>query len=109
MLTLENIENPKDIYVLKQLWDYPCGVIEGGMKIIKNRWYVPITFVAEKCSMTVEQLLEEHTFAEDIEAFSIGSFAFTKAIAEKNNKKYNALVSSCLIFANGNPVYIDRV
>ena len=72
MLTSEEqVQNIDKIYVLKECWGGFCGM-GSNQRIIHNRWMVPITWVAEQCSMSAVQVLEEHLFASGLNVDSVG-------------------------------------
>ena len=65
LITEDQIQDIDKIYVLKECWAAPCGM-GSNQRIIHNRWMVPITWVAEQCSMSAVQVLEEHLFASGL-------------------------------------------
>ena len=80
LITEDQIQDIDKIYVLKECWAAPCGM-GSNQRIIHNRWMVPITWVAEQCSMSAVQVLEEHLFASGLNVDSVGKMEFLKARA----------------------------
>lgn len=76
-------------------------------RIIHNRWMVPITWVAEQCSMSAVQILEEHLFASGLNVDSVGKMEFLKARANLKGYDLTAVVCSTLKYEDGTSVYAD--
>lgn len=104
--TLEQIQDSDKLYVLKELWDAPTGM-GSGLKMINNRWFIPITHIAEVCGMSIPQVLEEHLFASNIHSQAIGHMDFIKAKASLKGYDLKAIAISSLIYENGQVVYAD--
>ena len=103
MLTSEEqVQNIDKIYVLKECWAAPCG-----MGSNHNRWMVPITWVAEQCSMSAVQVLEEHLFASGLNVDSVGKMEFLKTRANLKGYDLTAVVCSTLKYEDGTSVYAD--
>lgn len=107
MLTSEKqIQNIDKIYVLKECWGGFCGT-GSNQRIIHNRWMVPITWVAEQCSMSTFQVLEEHLFASGLNVDAVGKIEFLKARANFKEYDLTAVVCSTLKYEDGTSVYAD--
>lgn len=107
MLTNENqIENINDIYILKECWNAPCG-FESNQKIISNHWMIPITYIAEQCSMSVIQVLEEYLFSIGINTNCVGSANFIKDKANREGYDFKSVVLNDFKYANGLQVFAD--
>ena len=107
MLTSEEqVQNIDKIYVLKECWAAPCGMASN-QKISHNRWIVPITWVAEQCSMSAVQVLEEHLFASGLNVDSVGKMDFIKDRANLKGYDLTAVVCSTLKYEDGTSVYAD--
>ena len=75
--------------------------------VIHNRWMVPITWVAEQCSMSAVQVLEEHLFASGLNVDTVGKMEFLKARANLKGYDLTAVVCSTLKYEDGTSVYAD--
>lgn len=107
MLTSEEqVQNIDKIYVLKECWGGFCGM-GSNQRIIHNRWMVPITWIAEQCSMSAVQVLEEHLFASGLNVDSVGKMEFLKARANLKGYDLTAVVCSTLKYEDGTSVYAD--
>lgn len=107
MLTKEEqIQNIDKLFVLKECWAGFCGM-DSNQRIINNRWMIPITWVAEQCSMSAVQVLEEHLFASGLNVNTVGKMEFLKAIANLKGYDLTAVVCSTLKYEDGTSVYAD--
>ena len=106
LITEDQIQDIDKIYVLKECWAAPCG-IGSNQRIIHNRWMVPITWVAEQCSMSAVQVLEEHLFASGLNVDTVGKMEFLKARANLKGYDLTAVVCSTLKYEDGTSVYAD--
>lgn len=107
MLTSENqIQNIDKIYVLKECWGGFCG-IGSNQRIIHNRWMIPITYVAEQCSMSAIQVLEEYLFSIGINTDCVGSINFIKDKANREGYDFKSIVLNDFKYANGLQVFAD--
>lgn len=103
LTTEEQIEDINRLCVLKSCWDAPLGMASGQM-IINNRWYVPISYIADICGMSAVELLEHHIFAGGLNADYIGTLKFIKS---KIGNEFQCSISSTLLYENGDKVYIN--
>lgn len=103
LVSEDQIQNIDDIYVLKECWNIPCG-FASNQKIIANRWMIPITYVAEQCSMSAIQVLEEFMFSQGFMVQALGTYDFIKAKANELKADLNAIISSSLKYSDGTNV-----
>ena len=107
MLTKEEqIQNIDKLFVLKECWAGFCGM-GSNQRIINNRWMIPITWVAEQCSMNPVQVLEEHLFASGLNVNSVGKMDFLREYANKKGYDLTAVVCSTLRYEDESIVYAD--
>ena len=106
LITEDQIQDIDKIYVLKECWAAPYGM-GSNQRIIHNRWMVPITWVAEQCSMGPVQVLEEHLFASGLNVDSVGKMDFLREYANKKGYDLTAVVCSTLRYEDGSIVYAD--
>ena len=91
LITEDQIQDIDKIYVLKECWAAPCG----------------ITWVAEQCSMSAVQVLEEHLFASGLNVDTVGKMEFLKARDNLKGYDLTAVVCSTLKYEDGTSVYAD--
>lgn len=106
LITEDQIQDIDKIYVLKECWGGFCGM-GSNQRIIHNRWMVPITWIAEQCSMSAVQVLEEHLFASGLNVDSVGKMEFLKARSNLKGYDLTAVVCSTLKYEDGTSVYAD--
>lgn len=106
LITEDQIQDIDKIYVLKECWTEFCGM-SSNQRIINNRWMVPITWVAEQCSMSPVQVLEEHLFASGLNVDSVGKMDFLREYANKKEYDLTAVVCSTLRYEDESIVYAD--
>lgn len=104
--SIDQIENPNKLYVLKECWAGFAGM-GSGQKIIANRWMIPIDWIAKQCSMGFVETLEEHLFACNLDVDSIGSMKFLRDYANAHNYALTAVVCATLRYEDGSIVYAD--
>ena len=102
----QQIQNKENIYLMKESSAAPSGM-GSNQRIINNRSIEPITWVAEQCSMSAVQVLEEHLFASGLNVDSVGKMEFLKARANLKGYDLTAVVCSTLKYEDGTSVYAD--